>query len=228
MATNATIKGLLYTPLYPLEPRIRPQTWRSIQALEWDAPLDVIMGREDYPQETHVYENICKKFSYARNLALDNGYDFLLTVEFDMIVPPDALRRLMAVDADVVYGLYTTRREQFRLRWLAFSFTSLRASIWWQNHPMKKLRKLWGHPVYSAGVGFGCTLIRRRVLEKVPFRCHPQHEVANDWMFAVDVQEAGFQQKHHFGVVCGHIMDDGKRAVYPTLANPSLVEIRDI
>ena len=48
------------------------------------------------------------------------GFDALLLVENDMILPPDALLKMAAVDADVVYGLYVNRHGW--RKWLAYTY----------------------------------------------------------------------------------------------------------
>ena len=65
-----------------------------------------------------------------------------------------------------------------------------------------------GDLIKADGVGMGCTLIRRHVMERLPFRC-PNPVVCNDWYFLVDCQAEGFTQAHDCGIACGHI-DDGK------------------
>jgi hypothetical protein len=72
------------------------------------------------------------------------------------------------------------------------------------------------------GVGFGCTLIRRDVLEAVSFRLPDdvaRGGACTDWMFAGDLAARGVHQVCHFGVVCGHIaMEPSARVIWPELA----------
>ena len=75
---------------------------------------------------------------------------------------------------------------------------------------------MWGNVIDTTGVGLGCTLIRREVLEAIPFRVVDKW-IANDWYFALDVAEKGFTQAHDCGVVCGHI--DGYRVLWPDVAH---------
>ena len=61
-----------------------------------------------------------------------------------------------------------------------------------------------------SGSGFGCTLIRRKVLEKLDMRRseiggHP----SPDMPFAADCMRNGFKQICRFDVICGHIKPDG-------------------
>jgi hypothetical protein len=76
-------------------------------------------------------------------------------------------------------------------------------------------REAWGRAVPVSGLGLGCTLIHRRVLEQVRFR---DREGRNhcDWWFATDCAERGFKQVAHLGVVCGHKTPDGI-ILWPTL-----------
>jgi hypothetical protein len=75
-----------------------------------------------------------------------------------------------------------------------------------------------------AGVGLGCTLIKRRVMEAIDFRLEPtQPDVHNDWVFGVDVQAGRFSQKCDLGVICGHIsMTPVPRVIWPDLEAPRM------
>lgn len=81
------------------------------------------------------------------------------------------------------------------------------------------MKEVWGKVAETKGVGMGCTLIHRNVLEAIEFRNAPNDEVADDWLFSLDCVEHGFKQMHDFGVVCGHIMPDGN-VVWPNPQSP--------
>ena len=66
------------------------------------------------------------------------------------------------------------------------------------------------------GCGMHFTMIRRDVLEAIPFRTRDQM-IANDWYFAIDAREKGFSQAHDCSVVCGHI--HGYRTLWPDVMN---------
>lgn len=196
---------MVYTPLSPTHPRIETQALQSILALDWDQPLEIVLGREDMERrlpEGEAFQNITGKYNQARGLMLAGNYDAMLTVEADMVIPQMTLRRLTEIDADVAYGLYCSRRKG--RKWLIFDRVT--------EHPfecdyMEDRQEIWGQVVESKGMGMGCTLIHRHVMERLPFRC-PNPVVCNDWYLSVDCQQEGFTQAHDCGVVCGHI-DDG-------------------
>lgn len=210
------MKVLIYCPMNPVEVKVQPRTVASIFGLVWKEPLNIVYGREDkvQPDRAAVHENITRKYNDARRMTLEGGYDALLTVEADMIIPAIALQRMSLVDADVIYGLYVHRHS--RHPWLAFQWiTGMVGNYGGESYSKNKdlCPKAWGNVVESKGVGLGCTLIRRHVLEQIEFRCAPDQKVANDWMFALDADIAGYSQVHDCGVVCGHI--DGKNIYWP-------------
>jgi len=176
----------------------------AMYALEWDGRLDVLLliGGDD--AEIPV-DNIVRKYNVARDVALKNGYDALMTLESDIIAPPDALKRLVAVEADVAYGLYVWQSmwHHWNAYWLVEE--ELAKSV---SESPEMAEASWGKVIEVVGLGNGCTLIHRRVLEAFPFRksdvcLHPP-----DRSLAMDCQEEGFVQKCDLNVICGHIQRD--------------------
>lgn len=150
---------------------------------------------------------ITAQYNEARHLALEGGYDALLTVECDMLVPANAIRRLRRCNADIAYGLYILRRPPWE--WNAYSVMEGMAA-WPLSQVEERARKEWGEVVEVDGIGLGCTLIQRKVLERVRFRAdgllhQDGNRSYNDWYFACDAREAGFAQRCDTSVVCGHI-----------------------
>jgi hypothetical protein len=215
---------LIYCPLTPKSPGVHQRTLDSIFALEWDGHADIVFGKHDryQPQRRDIsdYENernrdIVVKYNHARKMTLEGGYDALMTIEADMLPPKNALKRLDQVDADIVYGLYVSRHGKHP--WLTMmNVTEQVRGSQGKGETWKEREAMWGKVVDTAGVGFGCTLIRRNVLEAIPFRVKDEW-IANDWYFAIDAREMGFSQKHDCSVVCGHI--DGYRTLWPDVAN---------
>ena len=176
----------------------------------------------DNPQDTGVpindgRANILHNYQKARRLMLDNGYDALMTVEADMIIPSDAIRRLIDCEADIAYGLYVFRAVS---SWSAFTRLDKLSGRSVSKDP--ELAKEWfGTRRQVAGVGFGCTLIKRHVLEAIEFRSEPGS--ANDWYFSLDAQEKGFKQVCDLGLVCGHIdLHPVPRVIWPDPNLPGL------
>ena len=219
------MKILLFCPLNPeldhsgnRVPQLFGRTNQSIFRQDYPQ-LDIWFSKGDNPFfDNNGRNNILHNYKKARRMALDGGYDALLTIEADMILPVDALSKLAALEADVAYGLYV-----FKATATLSAFTELSVD---GGRSLRKdpdlARREWGNPIDVAGVGLGCTLIRRNVLEAIDFRLDElRPTLHNDWFFAVDCQEHGFRQVCHTGVQCGHIaMKPSPRIIWPDIDQP--------
>lgn len=150
------------------------------------------------------YANITANYEAARRAALDRGSAALLCVEADVIPPVDALDLMIRASADVTYGLYVWRGQRL---WSAYSAVGQDDGLSLSADPVRAQRA-WGRIIDVEGVGLGCTLIRRHVLETISFRyvVRNSREFSCDWTFAMDCRRLGFRQQAHLGVVCGHIL----------------------
>lgn len=218
------MKVLLFCPLKPIsnakgnrEPQLFGRTNESIFRQDYPK-FDMWFSKGDNPFfDNNGRHNIAHNYQKARRWVLDNGYDYLFTVEADMIVPPHGLSKLLDVcenqGADVAYGLYCFRNTS---TWSAWTELDMERGRSIRKDP-EKAKAAWGKVIDVAGVGLGCTLISRKVLEALDFRVDDLHpDVHNDWVFAYDLQQAGFVQKCDLGVVCGHIsMTPLPRVIWP-------------
>jgi hypothetical protein len=148
--------------------------------------------------------NITHQYNKARAMTLEGGYDALLCVESDMIVPPDTLTRLVACESDVAYGLYVFRHTKHA--WSAYTSMEYTTGRSLSDDP-DLAREVFGQVVDVEGVGLGCTLIKRSVLEGVAFRLQPDapDKTSCDWTFALDCKAYNYTQRCDTGLVCGHL-----------------------
>lgn len=239
---------LCFTPLHP-DYGIKPAALASIMALEHDDVLDRVFSANDNPHDT-PYENVTHQHNKARAMVLDGAYDALLSIEADMIVPPDTIAGLIDCNSDVSYGLYVWRSH--RHRWSAYEDLGLWGghSVSF-NHSGANARAAWGNIIDVVGLGMGCTLISRDALRAIPFRLHdgshswiekeyaadfaklgidPYRErkgmMCDDWLLAMDVQHYGYSQRANCGLVCGHI--DGDSVLWPDPKEKQLYRVESI
>lgn len=218
------MKILLFCPTYALSKgklAIRKETRDSIDALiiPDDVNLTVKISNNNPRPITGVskedHENTLFQYQLARRLMLDGGYDALFTVEHDMIIPEDALVKMVNTKADVVYGLYLFRHGKpvlnclraVRARWVDMSIS------FFPDLRKRGFKQGW---LECSGAGYGCTLIHRRVLEKLEFRRSKEGHPSSDIPLAVDCLRNNFKQICRFDVQCGHIKSDGQ-VLWPTL-----------
>lgn len=193
----------------PIADSLLLPTMRRIIELDtagWDR-ADIVFLQAKADPGIDKRDAIAAQYNEARDLVLKNGYDALLTVECDMLPPRNAIRRLRNCAADIAYGLYVLRR----LPWEWNAYSVMEGMIAW---PLSKVeeraRTDWGEVVDVDGIGLGCTLIQRRVLEALRFRAdgllHGDGERSfNDWYLGQDARMAGFSQRCDTSVVCGHV-----------------------
>lgn len=200
----------VFCPLYPLtdpdsptQVRIFGRSLQSIMRMDWPGRITYHFERCDTPEDDEVNQRVLHQYRRGRRAFLASDADAMLTIECDMVVPRATLLEMAQVEADVVYALYVNRHGKHN--WLCAPELGERHVRWLTE---EEATDGWGRVIPSQGVGLGCTLIRRHVLEAIDFR-RPRGVkglgVANDWHFALDAERAGYRQVHHLGVACGHI-----------------------
>ena len=201
------MRVLVYTPTR--EGHLYGRSLQSILQIEWPGQLDFMFSRGgddgeiEHPEKRGAaYIEVTRKYQEARTRCLEGGYDALLCAESDMIIPPEALRQMAEVKADVVYGLYALRHADYRWNALALVGEHLAVSL---SQDEAGRKRLWGQVIVVDGVGLGCTLIHRHVLEALPFRVDEAGFACCDWYLSEDCKARGFSQAMHLGVVCGHM-----------------------
>lgn len=190
------MKLLIFTPIGGLD----AEAVQSAFTQEWTDPLGILYYR-DHPNGDGR-RDILHAYEHGRALALAGGYDAMLTLESDMVVPVDVLGKLAEVDAPVVHALYVFREA-------GRTWNPLVGKRWpgkYLDEPALK-RVMWGKVMPVLGVGFGCTLIRREALERIPFRLG--QDAHCDWYFAEDCHAAGLKVMLNGAAVCGHKGRDG-------------------
>jgi hypothetical protein len=196
-----TLQVLIFTPTY--DNGLCPETVASIVGQQSHHWLTWELGRCN-PYPGRDLRNVLAQYTYARELCLRGPYDAMLTVEHDMILPHYALRALCETPAPVVYGTYMLRHGEPVLNaWQYIGSAGLGMSL--DKYPAELRQYQQAGVGRVSGCGFGCTLIRRQVLEAIPFRASTSVYHAPDMPFALDCVRLGITQLARFDVRCGHI-----------------------
>lgn len=129
-----------------------------------------------------------------------NGYDYLFAVDHDMVFAKDTLKKLLSHDRDVVSGIYRQRLEEQILEVYDFNYRNLPPTI------------IDGDLHEVGGVGFGCVLVKKHVLEAIgypQFVYHQaldhKHTISEDVDFCKKAREKGFQIWADTSIICDHI-----------------------
>lgn len=197
---------LVFTPTYTLpdgSDAMCPESAESVRSQQVDCNLEYVIGRHNpYPAPSH--RNVLAQFQQAQAMFLQEGYDALLTVEHDNVLPdPGAIQRLLDTPGDVVYAPYLLRHGVAVLStWQYCGDKNLGQSLTLHPDELAQARKavVWR----VCGVGHGCTLFRRHVLEHIQFRGGEGEQYAPDIPFAQDALRAGYISMGRFDVPVLH------------------------
>jgi hypothetical protein len=199
---------LLFCPTHHLE----RETINSIHGLivPDGVMLDTLFTR-DNPHGPQHGRNIIYNYQKAERITKAEAYDYLLTIENDMIVPPDALVKLLAVDADIAYGVYVFRKGKPTINILRADDTQESYSL---SVNLRAWKKVFGKVIECNGLGFGCTLIKASVFDVLTLHSETGHD--GDSQMAHEARRLGLTQRADTSILCGHKRPDGT-VLWPTI-----------
>lgn len=163
-------------------------------------------------ENVHLAEQGGYDVAISRNLlakrAIAGGYDRLLYVDADVIVPPDALELLSEGYADITTGLYPKRSNPSCACVCPES----------PNTPLPYAR-VDGLPerVEVTCCGFGCCLVDVSAFHRMPYPwfqfCeYPSGDVTSeDYFFCAEANRLGMLIEADTRVRCGHILKEARR-----------------
>lgn len=190
-----TINILIAVPTFE---NILPDTFKSIYGLQ-------------LPEGVRCYFDFVRGYSCdkARNdialEALEHDFDYVLMVDSDIILPSDALQRMLEVPVDICLGVYprkntsTEQVEIFKLGHDNFVVT----------YTMSELEKL-DTLVEIKGGGYGCALIRTDIFSTLDFpwfryvTYQSGDVLSEDNYFNAKALKAGYKIYCDPRVQCGH------------------------
>ncbi len=135
-------------------------------------------------------EAIARACNYARKIAIDEGYDYLLSLESDVMVPPNIVQLLLEGARDVITALYFIGDRSKNIRVPCVTLPEFKKEYGYfgtrvltaEEYP-QFLHK--GQQRVQAG-GMGCCLMYRKVFLQIPFsyevglKGHPDIYFFND------------------------------------------------
>ena len=153
------------------------------------------------PASTRI-EKIVNGRNYVRDYALKNGYDFVLFVDSDVILPKNALVFLFDTKADIVSGVYL---NAFNLGGKTVIAPVLLKDLGEGNAQLFTYEGVFPGAVLDIGAaGLGCTFVSRKVLEAVSFRKWNSDSGGEDMAFYNDARAKGFKAVANTYVKCIH------------------------
>jgi hypothetical protein len=210
---------MVFTPTYTLPDgteAMAPECAEAVRSQVVNCDVTYEIGRHN-PHPGASHKNVLAQFQRAQARFLDGGYDALLTVEHDNVLPDSgAIQRLLDTPGDVVYAPYVLRHGVAVLStWQYNGDKNLGESLSLKPDELERARAavVWR----VCGVGHGCTLFRRHVLEQIAFRKGDGENYAPDIPFAQDALHAGFVSMGRFDVPVLHRQNEDWLHPYETI-----------
>jgi FkbM family methyltransferase len=133
-------------------------------------------------------------------------YDYLFSVDSDIVLPKDCLTKMLQHDKDMVSGVYIQRKADQEI--LEIYRKNEHGGV--SNVPFIFLQPAGLHPI--DGCGFGCVLVKSEVIRRIGY---PQfvyksalnhiNTISEDVYFCTKARELGFQIFVDSTIVCNHI-----------------------
>lgn len=139
--------------------------------------------------------------------ALANGSDYLFFLDVDVLALPNTIEKLIAQEKDIVSGPYHMKEPPYRpLAWKSSG----------KEGVYELIEEITEKKVYEVdGIGGGCLLIKRKVLEKIGDPCFDfklnGKNIGEDLFFSHRAKEEGFKiwydntvgDVRHYGAAVG-------------------------
>ncbi len=170
--------------------------------------INVIKG----PRLEDVRDRIVASRNILREKFLEGKYEYLFSLEQDVIPKPDALSRLIAHNKEIVSAYYGSDviLELKDNQTGALKKVKINVPIAYLQDG-NGIKRANAHEILKKGllqigaVGLGCLLLKREVVEKIPFRHEAEKVAYDDMFFSVDAKKAGFKLHIDGDVVMQHL-----------------------
>ena len=145
-------------------------------------------------------QRIIKSRNLLREKALEGNYDYLLSLEQDVIPPRDVIEKLLSHKENIVSALYFMPNKNSLTAMLAIKEGNGEYGYIPFNYADKN-----NHFITVNYAGLGAILISRKVLEKIRFRTDEKPGF-DDWWFCKDAERKGFKIYADLSIKCKHLI----------------------
>lgn len=194
---------------------VKSFTYKNVDILLCDNSVDIkyqqylnMLGVKTLrvnPEGKNPREYVTESQNLLRSYFLNNDYDYYFSLESDILPPKDVIEKLLMADLDVVSGLYFYNfgaKSNLLLNYFVKEGDkkyrthnpTLKEALQWVDGSVKQ--------VYECGIG--CTLIKRAVLEKIPFRWVLNNNGFSDTHFYADLYKNGYLAFVDTSILCKH------------------------
>lgn len=194
----------------PTFENIYPDTYKSIYELDpggHELAFDFVRGYDCATARNRIAQK-----------SLDEGADYVLMVDNDVVLPKDAVTNLLDGQVDVCLGYYAHRDNDNIYR----GRTSV-CKLGWYNYPleseytaeeMHELRSVGQYKVEIHGGGMGCAFIKTDVFRRIQYPWYDwvnyndanRGMLSEDLFFCEQCKKYGIKVYTDTRVGCGHLL----------------------
>ena len=165
-------------------------------------------------------ENARERMVVSRNLlrkkALEEGYDYFLNLDQDIIPPNNLIEKMLKHGKKITTGVYFVYNNQYSSQQAKYLIPTLWVSDEVSSKTIDGASIRLMHPketeqdkiVRVISCGSGCLLIHRSVLEKIEFRYDPFFPYFDDNWFCRDAFFNNFKIFADLSIKCKHLIKE--------------------
>ena len=166
-----------------------------------DLALNAVRG----PWIDETRARIAASRNILRQKVLDEDYDYLLSLEQDVIPPPDVIEKLLEHKKKIVSGVYFAKYPMLGEKVIPLAFKEQKKEDKIKLVPLTEDEVFMGPRLQKViATGLGCVLIHKDVLKKISFRVEPM--TFDDQPFFYDAHRLGFEAFVDTSVKCKHLV----------------------
>ncbi|MBI5398514.1 hypothetical protein HZB03_03550 [Candidatus Woesearchaeota archaeon] len=161
-------------------------------------------------------ERIVRSRNILRERALAGNYDYFLSLEIDLFIPKDTLKRLLSHHKPIVTAYYgnnvlvnleskKTGRTEERAINVPLIYLAAESGKVKRANPKDVLNK---GLIEIGAMGLGCALIAKEALETITFHYDPNKKACDDMYFCTDAKKAGYKLYLDSSIIVPHEHQD--------------------
>jgi len=156
------------------------------------------------------FESARKRIVTSRNLLREEAvknYDYLLSLEQDVIPPKDILERMLKHEKKVVTGIYFARNIiQGERKLIPLAYIEIPG-----NNELPDMRPINEYELNKGltkviSCGLGCVLIHKDALKKISFRFEEDKDSFDDRFFCIDLYNKNIPIYCDTSIICKHLI----------------------
>ncbi|MBR9705633.1 hypothetical protein GOV14_01230 [Candidatus Pacearchaeota archaeon] len=175
------------------------------------------------PHLQNVKDRIAHSRNILRDKVLSDGYDYLFSLDQDVMPEEDILEKLLKTDKKIISAYYSKptlvglkNNTTGEVKNAILEITL----VWLLDEDSLKIKHAVPQEVRNKGVmkvggfGIGCVLIHKQVLEKIKFKFLENEKAFDDLLFCKDAKDQGYELFLYSDILVKHLHRTWPKEIY--------------